>query len=396
VNADLHDVVIVGAARTPIGKFLGAYAAVPVPELGAVAIRAAIDRSGLSPADVDDVVMGNVISAGVGQAPARQAMLAAGLPVAASAVTINKVCASGLEAINQGARSILMGEAAVVVAGGMENMSRGPYLVTGAREGLRLGDGTLLDATVHDGLWCAFEQQHMGNAAELIAEKHGITRQEMDAFAQQSHQKAVAAMNAGRFDAEIVPVEVPGRKGPVRVVRDEPPRPDSSLQALGKLRPAFTPNGCVTAGNAPGITDGAAAVALMGAEAARDRGLRPLARLLGYSTVGVAPKWLFEAPVVAINTLLEKTRTRLEDWDLLEVNEAFAAQVLANGKTLDWDWSRLNVNGGAIALGHPIGASGARLVVTLIHALQQRGKRRGLAALCHGGGGAVAMGLELA
>jgi acetyl-CoA C-acetyltransferase len=277
----------------------------------------------------------------------------------------------------------------------MENMSRGPHLLQGARSGIRLGNAELVDATVHDGLWCAFENQHMGNAAEAIAEKHGITRGDQDALAVGSHRKALAAMDAGRFDAEIVAVEVEGRKGTTRVERDESPRADTSLEALAALRPAFVPSGCVTAGNAPGLADGAAALVLASAQVARAEGLAPLARLVGYATVGVEPRWLFEAPVAAIRKLLDKTSTQLSDWDLLEVNEAFAAQVLANGRALDWDWDRVNVNGGAIALGHPLGATGARLVVTLLHALRQRGQQRGIAALCHGGGGAVALGLEL-
>ncbi len=391
----LQDVVIVGAARTPIGKFLGGLSSLSATQLGAIAIRGAMERSQLDPGLVDEVIMGNVVSAGLGQAPARQAGLGAGLPESASATTVNKVCAYGLEAINLAARSILVDGARAVVAGGMESMSRAPYLVQGAREGLRLGNAEMVDAVIHDGLWCAFEQHHMGNAAELIAEKHGITRREMDEFSLQSHQKAVAAMNEGRFDAEIVPVEVPSRKGPTLVSRDESPRADTSLEALAKLRPAFVPTGCVTAGNAPGLTDGAAAVVLASESVARAEGARPLARLVDYATAAVAPRWLFEAPVDAIRGLLKKTGTRLSDWDLLEVNEAFAAQVLANGKVLDWDWERLNVNGGAVALGHPIGATGARLVVTLLHALRQQGKQRGIAALCHGGGGAVAMGFEL-
>jgi acetyl-CoA C-acetyltransferase len=395
MSAVLHDVVILGAARTPIGKFQGGLSSIPAPQLGALAIRAALERAGIGADLVDEAIMGNVVSAGLGQAPARQAALAGGLPESASATTVNKVCAASLEAINMGARSILMDDARVVVAGGMENMSRGPHMLQGARAGIRLGNAELVDATVHDGLWCAFEDQHMGSAAEAIAEKHGITRGDQDALAMGSHRKALAALEAGRFDAEIVAVEVEGRKGTARVERDESPRADTSLEALAALRPVFVPTGCVTAGNAPGLTDGAAAVVLASEEVARAEGLQPLARLVGYATVGVEPRWLFEAPVAAIRKLLDRTGTQLSDWDLLEVNEAFAAQVLANGRALDWDWDRVNVNGGAIALGHPLGATGARLVVTLLHALRQRGKSRGLAALCHGGGGAVALGLEL-
>ena len=395
MTGSLREVVSLGGARTPIGRFQGALSSVPATRLGALAARAAMERAAIESSSVDEVIFGNVISAGVGQAPARQAALGAGLPESASATTVNKVCASGLEAINLGARSILFGDARVVVAGGMESMSQAPHLLKGAREGLRLGNAELIDSVVHDGLWCAFEHQHMGTAAEAIAERHGIGRGEMDEFALASHQKALAAAAEGRFDDEIVAVEVSGRKGSTLVARDESPRADSSLEALARLRPAFVPTGCVTAGNAPGLTDGAAAVVLASQRAADEAGVRPLARLIGYATVGVSPKSLFEAPVAAIRKLLQNTGTQLSDWDLLEVNEAFAAQVLANGKTLDWDWSRLNVNGGAIALGHPIGATGTRIVVTLINALRQRGQQRGIAALCHGGGGAVAMGVEI-
>ena len=374
---------------------MGSLSSVPAPVLGAIAIRAAIERSGVDPATVGEVVMGNVISAGLGQAPARQAGLRAGLPETVSALTINKVCASGLEAVNLGARKIGGDEADVVVVGGMENMSAGPHLLKGSRAGFRLGNAELVDATLHDGLWCAFEQHPMGSSAEAIAEKYGLTREEQDAFALGSHRKAVAAMGAGRFDQEVVPVEVASGRQTIVVRTDEPPRPDTSMEALAKLKPAFTTDGTVTAGNSPGITDGAAALVLASEEAVRRQRLVPLARITGYATVAVQPLWLFDAPPVAIARLLERTGTRLEDYDLLEINEAFAAQILANGKVTGWDWERVNVNGGAIALGHPIGATGARLVVTLIHALRQRGLKRGLAALCHGGGGAVAMSFEV-
>ncbi len=391
----MKDVVILGAARTPIGKFMGALASVPAPELGAVAIRGAIRRSGIDANCVDLVLVGNVISAGLGQAPARQAALKAGLPASASVMTINKVCASGLEAVHLGAQSIMLGEAEVVVAGGMENMSAGPHLLMRSRQGIRLGNGELVDSTVHDGLWCATEGHHMGNAAEAIAEKYGITRREMDEYSLNSHRKAVEAMRAGRFKDEIEPVQVRGPSGERVIEMDEPPRPDTSLEALSRLPPAFVPGGSVTAGNAPGITDGAAALVLSSADWAARHGLRPVARVVGYASVGVQPLWLFDAPADALRVLLRRTRTKLDEWDLLEVNEAFAAQILANGKALQWDWERVNVNGGAIALGHPLGATGARLVVTLLQALRQRQLRRGIAALCHGGGGAVAMGFEL-
>ena len=390
----MTEVYIVGAARTPIGRFLGGLSSLAAPELGSVAVKAAVERAGVDPSSIEDVIIGNVVQAGVGQAPARQAALGAGLPASASATTINKVCASGLEAINAAALSIRGGDADLIVAGGMESMSRSPHLLKSARHGIRLGNTQLDDAVIHDGLWCPFEQHHMGNAAEAIAEKHGLSRTELDEIALASHQKAVAAMEAGRFGAEIAPVEVKGRTTSV-VSRDESPRADTSLEALGKLRPAFLPDGVVTAGNAPGLTDGAAAVVVASETAVREQNLTPLARVVAHATAACDPLWLFEAPVLAIEKLLKKTGTTLEDYDLIEVNEAFAAQVLANGKVLGWDWSKVNVNGGAIALGHPIGATGTRIVVTLLHALQQRGLKRGLAGLCHGGGGAVAMSFEI-
>jgi acetyl-CoA C-acetyltransferase len=396
-DGDRPEVFVIGAARTPTGKFLGALSTLPATQLGASAIRAAVQRSGLGPQDVEDVFIGQVLQAGAGQAPARQAALAAGLPETASATTVNKVCASGLEAIHLGGMRLQLGEASCVVAGGMESMSRAPHLLFEARSGLRLGPGTLADAVIHDGLWCPIENQHMGSAAEFIAETRGISRDEMDEYAFNSHRKAVGAAEAGRFDTEIVPVELSEQStlhGSV-VLRDEPPRADANLERLGKLKPAFATNGLVTAGNAPGLTDGAAAVVLAEGRWAERKGVRPLARVTGYATASLAPGRLFEAPEVAIRRLLERTRTTLDDYELLEINEAFAAQVLANGKALGWDWERVNVNGGAIALGHPIGATGTRIAVTLLHALIQRGLKRGLAGLCHGGGGAVAMSFEV-
>ena len=390
----MTEVYIVGAARTPIGRFLGGLSSLSAPDLGAVAVRAAVERSGIDPATVDDVIIGNVVQAGVGQAPARQAALNAGLPSSASATTINKVCASGLEAIHSAALAIRNGDAHTIVAGGMESMSRAPHLLHGTRQGIRLGAGQLEDAVIQDGLWCAFEHHHMGNSAEAIAEKHGIGRAELDEFSLNSHRKAVAAAEAGRFDAEIAPVTVKGRTTTV-VSRDEGPRADTSAEALAKLRPAFLADGVVTAGNAPGLADGAAALVVASDAAVRDGNLTPLARVVAHATAALEPLWLFDAPVVAIQKLLKKTGTTLDDYDLFEVNEAFAAQILANGKSLGWDWDRVNVNGGAVALGHPIGATGARIVVTLLHAMQQRGVKRGIAGLCHGGGGAVAMSFEL-
>ncbi|MBV8719466.1 MAG: acetyl-CoA C-acetyltransferase [Chloroflexi bacterium] len=388
-----NEIYILGAARTPIGKMMGSLASVPATELGAVAIRAALQRSHMDAAHVDEVIMGQVVQAGVGQAPARQASIAAGIPTSANATTLNKVCASGLEAINQAAHSIRAGDSTVVVAGGMESMSQGPHLLPKARFGYRMGPATVQDSVVYDGLWSPWDDQHMGMSAEAIAEKRGISRQEQDEYSLRSHQRAVAAINEGRFRAEITPVEVPARKGTVAVDTDEGPRADTSAEALAKLAPAFTPSGTVTAGNAPGFTDGAAAVVVTSRQ--HLNGSTPLARVLGYASAATDPLWLFEAPEMALAKLFKRTGTRLEDWDLLEINEAFAAQVVANGKALNWDWDRVNVNGGAIALGHPLGATGARLVVTLLHALKERGKSRGIAGLCHGGGGAVAMAFEL-
>jgi acetyl-CoA C-acetyltransferase len=390
------EIYILGAARTPIAKMMGGLATVTATELGATAIRAAIARSGADASAVDEVIMGQVVQAGVGQAPARQASIAAGIPTSANATTLNKVCASGLEAINQAGHAIRAGDSTLVVAGGMESMSQGPHLLPRARFGYRMGPATIQDSVVLDGLWSPWDNQHMGMSAEAIAEKRGITRQEQDEFALRSHQRALAAIGEGRFEAEIVPVDVPASKGPSkRVSTDEGPRADTTSEALGRLQPAFTSNGTVTAGNAPGFTDGAAAMLVAGGETVQANGLHPIARVIGYASAATDPLWLFEAPELALKKLFQKTGTALADWDLLEINEAFAAQIVANGKALDWDWDRVNVNGGAIALGHPLGATGARLVVTLLHALQQRGKSRGIAGLCHGGGGAVAMAFEL-
>jgi len=389
-------IYILGPARTPIGKMMGGLATIPATELGATAIRAAIERAHVDAAAIDEVIMGQVVQAGAGQAPARQASIAAGIPTSANATTLNKVCASGLEAINQAAHAIRAGDSTLVAAGGMESMSQGPHLLPKARFGYRMGPATMLDAVVTDGLWSPWNDHHMGTSAEAIAEKRGITRQEQDEYALHSHQRALAAIQAGRFRAEIVPVAVPGRKGVVAAIdTDEGPRADTTSEALGRLQPAFAPSGTVTAGNAPGFTDGAAALLVAGSDAVQANGLHPMARVLGYASAATDPLWLFEAPELALNKLFQKTGTSLGDWDLLEINEAFAAQIVANGQAMDWDWDCVNVNGGAIALGHPLGATGARLVVTLLHALKQRGKSRGIAGLCHGGGGAVAMAFEL-
>jgi acetyl-CoA C-acetyltransferase len=391
----MSDVFILSAARTPIGKFGGGLSTTPATELGAVAIRAAVERAGVAPERIDEAIMGQVIQAGAGQAPARQAALRAGLPEGVSATTINKVCGSGLKAVMLGAAAIRAGDADVIVAGGMENMNLGPHLLPGARSGFRLGSAELLDSTVHDGLWCATCNVHMGVHAERVAEKHDVRREAQDEFSLRSHQRAIAAQEAGRFDDEIVPVTVPGKKGETVVAADEAPRSDTTLEALAKLRPAFQPEGgTVTAGNAPGITDGAAAV-VIASDAACDRdGLTPLARIVGYAQADVAPEWLFEAPITGVQRLIERVGGSVADFDLIEINEAFAAQVLADGNALGFDWDRVNVNGGAIALGHPIGASGARVLTTLLHELRRRGGGKGLATLCLGGGGAVAMAIE--
>ncbi|HZU70227.1 MAG TPA: acetyl-CoA C-acetyltransferase [Ktedonobacteraceae bacterium] len=390
-----RDAVIVGAVRTPTGKFLGNLAGFSAPQLGAIVIKEVVRRSGIAPDALDEVIMGNVVSAGIGQAPARQAALHAGLPDDTPALTINKVCGSGLKAVMLAAQAIRAGDAKAFVAGGMESMSNAPYLLEKARTGYRMGDGKLIDAVVHDGLWCAFENIHMGKEAEIIAEKYGVTRQEQDRFSFESHQKALAATSAGRFRDEIVPIEVKQKKGVLVVDTDEPIRGDTSMDALAKLMPVFQEGGTVTAGNAPGLSDGASATVVVDSDFARANGMNTLARITGYATAAITPRYIFAAPPRAVRRLLERTGLKLSDFDLIEVNEAFAAQALANGKELDWDWSRVNVNGGAIALGHPIGSSGSRVLTTLIYELRRRGGGRGLATLCLGGGEAVAMAVEV-
>lgn len=399
-------VFVVSAARTPIGKFGGALAGVPAVELGGVAIRAAVERAALpAGTSIDEVLMGQVLQAGAGQAPARQAALRAGLRDTTSATTINRVCGSGLKAIMLAAAEIRAGDAEVAVAGGMESMNGAPYLLPKARFGYRLGNAELVDATVHDGLWCAIESCHMGTHAERVAIKEAVSREDQDAFALASHQRAVAAIDAGRFEAEMAPVTVSDAKGRETIVSvDEGPRRDSSIEALARLNPVFAlpagedrgdaTVGTVTAGNAPGITDGAAATVLASERAVERLGLRPLARIVGYTQAEVAPKWLFLAPVEGVRRLLDRIELPIEAFDLIEINEAFAAQTLADGRALGFDWNRVNVNGGAIALGHPIGASGARIVATLLHELDRREGRYGLATLCLGGGGSVAAAFE--
>jgi len=396
MTTNSREPVIVSAARTPIGRFQGTLAPLSAPELGAVAIRAAIERAGIDPTIVEEVLMGNVVQAGVGQAPARQAAIKAGLPSTVGATTVNKVCGSGLKAVMLAAAMVATGDGDVFVAGGMESMNNGPYMLKQARFGYRLGDGKLVDATVHDGLWCPFQDWHMGNAAEWIAREYGLTRQELDEYAYRSHMKAIAAIDEGRFKEEIVPVQVSQPKGgPILFDTDECPRRDTSLEALARLKPAFQPDGIVTAGNSPGITDGAAALVVMSRGKAEELGLRPLARIVAYAQAAVEPLKIFTAPIFAVRKLWAKTGTTVDDYDLYEINEAFAAQVVADGKELGLPWEKVNVNGGAIALGHPIGCSGARILVTLIYALRQRGLRRGLASLCLGGGEAVAMAIEV-
>ena len=397
-------IYLVSAMRTPIGRFGGAFADVPATTLGGIAIRAAVEKAGVPADGIDEVLMGQVLQAGVGMAPARQAALRGGLAATTSATTINRVCGSGLKAIMLAAAEIRAGDADVVVAGGMENMNQGPYLIPKARFGYRLGDATLIDATVHDGLWCAFENCHMGTHAERVAIHDHVSREDQDRFALESHQRAIAAIDAGRFDAEIVPVPVRAGREEKLVTTDESPRRDTSLEALARLRPAFpvpdpeageaAGTSTVTAGNAPGITDGAAATVVASERAVERLGLTPLARIVGYSQAEVEPKWLFLAPVTGVRKLLARIEMPIEAFDLIEINEAFAAQVLADGRELGFDWDRVNVNGGAIALGHPIGASGARIVVTLLHELERREGRHGLATLCLGGGGSVAMAFE--
>ena len=390
-----HTPVIVGAARTPTGKFLGSLSRFTAPQLGAIAIREAVRRAGIEPEAIDEVIMGNVVSANVGQAPARQAAIHAGLPVDIPAFTVNKVCGSGLKAVMLAAQAIRAGDAQAFVAGGMESMSNAPYVLPKARTGYRMGNGEIVDSVVHDGLWCAFENIHMGEEAEVIADKYCVTRDEQDHFSLQSHQRASAATAAGRFKDEIIPIEVKQKKGSITVETDEPIRGDSSMDALTRLMPAFQEGGTVTAGNAPGLSDGASATVVVDADFAKAHNLPVMARILGYASGAITPRYIFAAPPIAVRRLLDKTGLALSDFDLIEVNEAFAAQTLANGKELDWDWSRVNVNGGAIALGHPIGSSGSRVLTKLIYELRRRGGGRGLATLCLGGGGAVAMAVEV-
>jgi len=390
----MADAFLLSAARTPIGKYLGGLAEVSASELGAVAVKEALRRAKVPSDRVDEVILGNVIQAGLGQNPARQAALKAGLPDTIAAFTVNKVCGSGLKAAMLAAQAIRAGDAELLVVGGMESMSRAPYLLFGARTGWKLGDQKTVDAMIHDGLWCAFENCHMGESAEYIANKCDVSRAEQGRFAAQSQQRAAAAWERHAFDAEIVPVTIGSGPKAKTITRDEGFRPDTTVEALAKLMPAFRENGTVTAGNASMLSDGAAALVVGSARAADRLGIKPLARIIAYATSGVAPRDIFIAPVHAVRQVLEKANLRMADIDLFELNEAFAAQMLACGNELKLDENKVNVNGGAIALGHPIGASGARVLTTLLYALQARGLKRGLASLCLGGGNAVAMVVE--
>jgi len=391
----IKEAVIISAVRTPVGKFLGALKSFKAIDLGAIVVRESVKRAGVAPADVDEVIMGCVIQAGLGQNPARQAALKGGLPDTVSAVTVNKVCGSGLKAVMMAAQGVRLGDTEIVVAGGMESMSNAPYLLPKAREGYRLGDGTIVDSAINDGLWCAFDDQHMGCTGEVISERFQVSRQEQDEYSLNSHRKAAAAIKSGKFKEEIVSVEIPQKKGaPVVFDTDEPVREDTSLEALGKLKPAFKEGGTVTAGNAPGMNDGASALVVSSAERARALGVEPLARIIGQATSGIEPKLVMMAPVEAIKKVLKKTGWSLSDVDLIELNEAFAVQAVAITRELGLDPEKLNVNGGAVALGHAIGQSGSRILTTMLYEMKRRDAHRGIAALCLGGGNAVAMAVE--
>ena len=390
----MDDVVIVAAGRTAVGKFGGSLAKIPAAELGAHVIRQLLARTGIDPAAVSEVIMGQVLTAGVGQNPARQASIKAGLPDMVPAFTLNMVCGSGLRATHLAAQAIKCGDASIVVAGGQENMSASPHVLNGSRDGFRMGDAKLVDTMIVDGLWDVYNQYHMGVTAENVARKHDVSRAEQDEFALQSQLKAEAAQKEGKFKDEIIPLEIPSKKGAVTFDADEYPKHGSTLEALSSLRPAFNKEGTVTAGNASGINDGAAAVIMMSASKARELGLTPLARIKAYSSAGLDPAIMGMGPVSATRLCLEKAGWRHEDVDLMEINEAFAAQAIAVNKEMGWDTSKINVNGGAIALGHPIGASGARVLVTLLHEMIRRDAKRGLASLCIGGGMGVALAVE--
>src|SRR6266403_2076862 len=393
--SEIKEAVIISAVRTPVGKFLGALKGFKATELGAIVVREAVKRAGVSPEAVDEVIMGCVIQAGLGQNPARQAALFGGLSDTVSAVTVNKVCGSGLKAIMMAAQGVQLGDTEIVVAGGMESMSNAPYLMTKAREGYRLGNGTLVDSAINDGLWCAFDDQHMGCTGEVVSERFHVSREEQDEYALNSHLKASAAIKSGKFRDEIVPIEIKQKKGPPIIFdADEPVREDTSMESLGKLKPAFKEGGTVTAGNAPGVNDGASAVVVTSAARAKSLGIDPMARIVGQATSGIEPKLVMMAPVEAIKKLLKKTGWSLNDVDLIELNEAFAVQAVAITRELGLDPEKLNVNGGAVALGHAIGQSGSRILTTMLYEMKRRDVHRGIAALCLGGGNAVAMAVE--
>ncbi|HEX2450694.1 MAG TPA: acetyl-CoA C-acetyltransferase [Gemmatimonadales bacterium] len=387
--------VILSAVRTPIGKYLGGLSSFTAPQLGGLAIREAVHRSGVDVNAIDDVIMGQVVQGGSGQAPARQAMIQAGIPGTVSALTVNMVCGSGLRAVMLAAQAIKAGDAECVVAGGQEAMSSAPHYVYGMRNGIKAGNQTMVDGMIHDGLWDSFGCCHMGEYAEYTADKAGVSREDQDAFALDSHRKAIAAAESGKFKKEILPVQVPGRSGLTTVSADESPRKDTSAESLAKLKPAFRKDGgSVTPGNAPGLNDGSSALVVASLEFAKAHGLTPMARVTAYATGGGEPRDLFFAPVVAVRALMQQAGTSINDYDLIEANEAFAVQAIADGRELGWDWDRVNVHGGAVALGHPIGASGARVLTTLLYALEDRGGSTGLATLCLGGGNAVALSVE--
>jgi acetyl-CoA C-acetyltransferase len=393
--SEIKEAVIISAVRTPVGKFLGALKSLKATELGAIVVREAVKRAGVSPEEVDEVIMGCVIQAGLGQNPARQAALFGGLPNTVSAVTVNKVCGSGLKAIMMAAQGVQLGDTEIVVAGGMESMSNAPYLMAKAREGYRLGNGTLIDSVINDGLWCAFDDQHMGCTGEVVSERFHVSREEQDEYSLKSHLKASAAIKSGKFRDEIVPIEIKQRKGPPVIFdTDEPVREDTSMESLSKLKPVFKEGGTVTAGNAPGVNDGASAVVVTSAARAKSLGVEPMARIVGQATSGIEPKLVMMAPIEAIKKLLLKTGWSLGDVDLIELNEAFAVQAVAITRELDLDPEKLNVNGGAVALGHAIGQSGSRILTTMLYEMKRRDAHRGIAALCLGGGNAVAMAVE--
>ena len=392
----MSEVYIAGAVRTPLGKFLGGLSSIPAVRLGAMVIAEALRRSGVSADQVEEVIMGNVITAGLGQNPARQASIYGGVTETAGALTINKVCGSGLKAVSLGTQAIKLGDADIIVAGGMENMSAAPYVLRQARTGYRLNDGAIVDTMVFDGLWDIYNNFHMGNTAELVSEKYKVSREEMDEYAVNSHLKAVEAHEKGRFKEEMMTVEIPQKKGdPVRIDRDEGPRADSSVEGMAKLKPAFKAGGTITAANASQISDGAAAMVLLSEKKAKELKVKPIARVTGYATGGMKPEWVMMAPTVAIPKLLKKVGLTIDDFDAIELNEAFAVQPCAVMKELKMNPAKVNMNGGAVALGHPIGCSGARVLVTLLHVLKQTGGKRGLASLCLGGGNAVALSVEM-